>query len=64
MNEFLHSIRNGKPLTELQLQQIAPLVDEQKLLLIRAYNDSLKSLGEFIQELLSSIGPHLASIPE
>ena len=61
MNEFLHSIRNGKPLTEQQLQQIAPLDDEQKLLLIRAYNTSLKALSEFIQELLSSVGP---GIPE
>ena len=63
MNQYLHCIRNGTILTESQLQQVAALNDEQKVLIIRAYNDTVRGLSEFIQELLRSLGPRQVPFP-
>jgi hypothetical protein len=64
MNHILHSIRNGRILTETQLQQLSELNDDQKILVIRAYNETVRGLSEFIQELLRSLGTHMAPVQE
>jgi hypothetical protein len=55
MRDLLHSIRNGKVLTQDQIERLNTLTPQQLHELILSYNDTVKGLGQFIQELLSSL---------
>lgn len=55
MNHILHAIRNGKVLDEKEMEEISSFTDEQKLLVIMVYNDVVRDLNSFIQELLESL---------
>jgi hypothetical protein len=61
---FQHSIRNGVVLSDAQLSQISSLPDDEKMNIIRAMNDTIKALSEFLNEVLSGLKGKVPVIPE
>ena len=46
MDQLLHHVRNLKVLTEKEIQKIEKLSDQDKMILIKEYNNSIKFLIE------------------
>lgn len=59
-----HSIRNGVVLSDAQLTHISSLPDDEKMNIIRAMNDTIKALSEFLNEVLSGLNKRVPVIPE